>query len=452
MSKSHAPVNPFTATEASVLVVGAPNASMVVGFPGIPETCPRVEGKVLIRPPSDSQPFMHLSMIKVHIRRTERRYLESGFKLSKVKEHDTRTKVGDQLLLWWCGKDRPYDEITAMDIPFRIMLPRQDDPTALPASICLKSPDLRTYYQIVVTVQYGPKLSREYVHPLPIVRYDRLMTLKEFNTPITSICGGDRSINRLETTLRKRAYGRGEVMKVDVVLSTKARAVTLTKLSYSVIEQYIWHCNGNSKLARPVVLVEGKDDTTMLVPEDGYLSSLQIRLPRAEPKHGDIPLISSEDEFGEVIPEHARMGFTTSSKLYDIKYYLEIKAHLPKLTLATKQEFDMCPLSRRTCRETRQVADAMSQEYFDPKDPNNPPLGQHTKVVKFSHHRRVLGVMGFEEVNGKLKKPSWHVISVAPNLGEQFIYYTRLFEVQGQIGPADQTKPPGTRSNYKTQK
>ncbi|KAI5290056.1 hypothetical protein KEM52_000587 [Ascosphaera acerosa] len=391
---------PTLANEAPAIVkvVGVPNESFVIGYPGLPETNPRVEGKVVLRPSSHRNPLMILSMVTVHISRTEsaKPPSESTFKFSKSKEKLDERRVGPELQLWR-AKHRTYEEITAMDIPFCIRLPDDPDPTVLPASIALKSPEVRTFYHIVVRIQFGPQLSHTFRFPLPIVRYDSMTTLPRLNMPITAKAGGQRSINWLETTVKKRAYARGEAMMVAIMIGTN-RAFTLEKWSYAVIEQYIrYDKNGHPKSAKPTVLLEKKEPDNRVM--EGFLQTVEIRLPgrtRGGESSSGYPLIAAEDEPGYEVPEHARVGFTTCSRSYELKYYLEVKAHLAELSspLTTKQEIIICPLTRRQCHHAQKMVELMRRQPWYADDPH--PFG-NIEILKPKHHRQVMELLGIAD-------------------------------------------------------
>ncbi|KAI5301637.1 hypothetical protein KEM56_001514 [Ascosphaera pollenicola] len=315
--------------EAKVEIWAKPNESFVVGFPGIDTTQPRIEGKVTIRPHPNSTSPIIMSMVEIWLERTEtiRVPSESAMRIAKVKT--LTDKVGDSFMLWREG-NKPYAEIVAMDLPFRLMIPtkhhsRHECP---PASLHVKTAD--TNYCIRVSVQYGAQKKISYHCPVPIIRYDTLTTLPKFHKTLPEPKLDRRHDIELETRLRKEAFGPGDFIQIQVQLTRgrhSKKKVVLQKIEF-FLEELITYHHPELRGSRPKPTRTDLDGSSMRaeLPLDGILLHKELQMPE-RPLTDDrgFKLGSTDKIPTQQIPAHARTGFTTTATLYDITYFLVVR-------------------------------------------------------------------------------------------------------------------------------
>lgn len=191
-----------------------PNQNMLVGFPGISATLPRLEGKVEIRPTVGISAPVSISLVTIFLQRRETIHPSAD---SVAKKHLTAPRkeitdqVGKETLLFRCPTGKECENVYAMDLPFVIFIPfgRGGEETARrvpPASIQLPSRTAETYYEIVVTVQQGHIEQRKHLFPVPISRYDTLSTFGMYNRQDTLDSLTDHLV-KLNITLPRWSYG-----------------------------------------------------------------------------------------------------------------------------------------------------------------------------------------------------------------------------------------------------
>jgi hypothetical protein len=136
-----------------------PNQHMLIGYPGISATLPRLEGKVEIRPTVGISAPVAISLVTIYLQRRESIHPNAD---SVTKKHlaaprkDIVDVVGKEMLLFRCPAGKEAESFYAMDLPFVLFIPfgRGGEETSRrvpPASLQLSSRTAETYYEMVVS-------------------------------------------------------------------------------------------------------------------------------------------------------------------------------------------------------------------------------------------------------------------------------------------------------------
>lgn len=297
---------------------------------GIGEFKPRIEGEVTIRPRHFSAGPILISMVNIWLERREEIHppsdgaMKLASKGKSFKEH-----IGQPMSLWRV-ENRPYAEVVAMNIPFRLILPRknQANQTCPPASLLLRTAS--TTYYICVSVQYGQGTNRCYECPVPIIRYDTLTTLPMYSNKIPEPKIDVKQDISLQTRLWREAFGPGDPINIYVQLTVgdnHKKNAMLQKMEFYLEELITYHCDGlkNVRKPKPRRINLGEAGIPALLPKGPCLLKKELQMPeRPEVDANGIRIVGSPKT-----PAHAHMGFTTTAKLYNITYFLVVKVYLP---------------------------------------------------------------------------------------------------------------------------
>jgi hypothetical protein len=396
---------------ACVRVSGPPNSSFLVGYPGISATLPRIEGKVEIRPGQGFSMPVPVSLVRICLQRRESIHPDAD---SLAKRHlgtprrETTDVVGKEVLLFRCASGKEAESVVAMDLPFVLFIPfgrggEETNRRIPPASLQLPNRTAETFYELVVTVQQGHSNQYKYSFPIPLRRYDTLSTFGMYNKPETKLVTNDNVV-QLGINLPRWSYGPSDPITVYIKLSpnpdwpTKARKVTIDKITLVIEEEITFNPEGDeptkkiNKLSKQVQVVKTK------MPEAGFATNIGLCFPSKDLRDPEGIVKRGKPSF----PLYEVPSFTTSSTLYKIEFYLNIKVQLSGARdLALRQPVVICPLDQQGCKEEM---DAIEQAAKDAShvDPNNPMLPAHSIVL--ANDREALRTLGLCLIGGN-KKP-----------------------------------------------
>ena len=316
------------------VVSQAPNQSMLVGFPGISATLPRLEGKVEIRPSAGISAPVAVSLVTISLWRRETIHPSAS---SVTRKHLTAPRkeitdvVGREMLLWRSPPGREKEDFFAMDLPFVLFIPfgRGGEETARrvpPASLQLPSRMAETYYEMVVMVQQGSAEQKKYHFPVPITRYDTLSTFGMYNRPESAERITDHLVT-LGISLPRWSYGPLDPVQVVIKLSPnldwlkKATRVTIKTITISIEEEVIYNHEGDEPSRKIKTLATTTQAVGVKLAEQGYFTNLGLVFPSKDLRDTEGILPRSKAAF----PMYPVSGFTTTASLYKIEYYLTVK-------------------------------------------------------------------------------------------------------------------------------
>ena len=318
------------------VVSQAPNQHMLVGFPGISATLPRLEGKVEIRPGQGISAPVGISLVTISLWRRETVHPSAN---SVTKKHLTAPRkeitdvVGRERLLFSSPPGKEKEDVYAMDLPFVLFIPfgRGGEETARrvpPASVQLPSRTAETYYELVVTVQQGQQEQKKYYFPTPITRYDTLSTFGMYNRPESAERITDHLVT-LGISLPRWSYGPLDPVSVYIKLSPnpdwlkKAMKVTVKTITISIEEEVIYNHEGEEPSRKIKTLATTTQAVGVKMPSEGYFTNLGLVFPSKDQRDTDGILPRGKSAF----PRYAVSGFTTTASLYKIEYYLTVKVY-----------------------------------------------------------------------------------------------------------------------------
>ena len=316
------------------VVSQAPNQHMLVGFPGISATLPRLEGKVELRPAAGVSAAVPVSLVTVSLHRRETIHPSAD---SVTKKHLAAPRkeisdiVGKEMLLFRCSPGKEAEAVYAMDLPFVLFIPfgrgGEEAARRVPAaSLQLPSRTAETYYEIVVMVQHGSSEQRKFYFPVPITRYDTLSTFGMYNRPESAERITDHLVT-LGISLPRWSYGPLDPVSVYIKLSpnpdwlAKAKRVTITRITISIEEEIIYNHEGDEPSRKTKTLAKNSQNVGVRMPEVGYFTNLGLVFPARDQRDSAGILPRGKAAF----PTYSVSGFTTTASLYKIEYYLTVK-------------------------------------------------------------------------------------------------------------------------------
>ncbi|KAI5795605.1 hypothetical protein EDC01DRAFT_58871 [Geopyxis carbonaria] len=367
---------------AFVRVSGPPNSSLLVGYPGISATLPRIEGKVEIRPLGGVSAAVGISYVCIGLYRRESIHPHADKVISNhlaAPRKDTRDLVGKEMRLFQCPPGKPYENVLAMDLPFILFIPfarAGDDIVKVPpASLQLPSRVAETYYELVVSVQQGHADLKKHCFPVPMCRYDMLSTFGMYNRPETQERVSDHVVT-LSTLLQRWSFGPHDPVEISVRLSpnpdwmSKARKVTISKIVTCIEEQITYNPEGDEPSIKVNKLVSQKEAVSQKLSEKGYMKTIKLKFPAKELRDSDGFLPRGKPAF----PLHAIAGFTTSASLYKIEYFISIKAHMSSCKdIQVRQRIIVTPFDHQTCKSEMEAIEMAARDAY-PINIDNPML------------------------------------------------------------------------------
>lgn len=275
-----------------------------------------------------------VSLVRISLQRRETIHPDAD---SLAKRHlgtprkETTDVVGKEVLLFRCSSGKDAESIIAMDLPFVLFIPfgrggEEINRRIPPASLQLPNRTAETYYELVVTVQQGHSNQYKYNFPMPLQRYDTLSTFGMYNKPESKLVTTDNVVH-LGVNLPRWSYGPNDPITVYIKLSpnldwmSKAKRVTIDKITLSIEEEITFNPEGDeptkkiNKLSKQVQVVKTK------MPEAGYATNIGLIFPSKDLRDPDGVIKRGKTSF----PLYEVASFTTTSTLYRIEFYLNIK-------------------------------------------------------------------------------------------------------------------------------
>ncbi|KAH7039985.1 arrestin [Microdochium trichocladiopsis] len=396
--------------QASVRVSGPPNSHFLVGYPGISATLPRIEGKVEIRPDAGFSAPVAISLVRICLQRRETIHPAAE---NVAKRHlgaprrDTTDVVGKELLLYRCATGKEAEHVVAMDLPFVLFIPfgrggEETNRRIPPASLQLPSRTAETFYELVVTLQQGQAV-RRFAFPVPLQRYDTLSTFGMYNRPETKIATAD-SIVTLGVTLPRWSYGPMDPITVYIKVApnldwmNKARKVTIQKITLSIEEEITYNPEGDEPTKKINKLQKHAQVVGTKLPEAGYVTNMGIIFPHKDLRDANGIMRRPQPGF----PNYEVTSFTTSSTLYKIEFFLNIKAHLTSArNIELRQPIVICPMDHQACKEEMAAIEQAAKDASS-VDQNNPMLPARSIIT--ASDQNALATLGLCMVGGQ-KKP-----------------------------------------------
>ncbi|MCJ1311920.1 hypothetical protein MMC25_005593 [Agyrium rufum] len=353
------------------VVSQAPNQHMLVGFPGISATLPRLEGKVEIRPAKGVSASVAVSLVTVCLQRRESIHpsADSVTKKLGAPRRDLVDIVGKEMLLFRCHPNREYEEILAMDLPFVVFIPsgRGGEETARripPASLSLPRRTAETSYEIVVTLQQGQTEQHKFYFPVPISRFDTLSTFGMYNREESAERITDHLV-RLVTTLPRWSYGPLDPISAYIRLIpnpewlSKAKKVTINKITIGIDEEIIYNHEGDEPQKKVKTIVKHSQNVGVKMQDAGYFTSLGLIFPAKDLRDSDGVLPRGKQGF----PMYNIGSFSTTGSLYKIEYYLTVKAHMTSAKdITSKQLIVVCPLDHAGCKQEMEAIELAAKD------------------------------------------------------------------------------------------
>ena len=243
---------------------------------------------------------------------------------------DATDVVGKELLLYRCATGREAESVMAMDLPFILFIPfgrggEEMNRRIPPASLQLPSRTAETYYELVVTVQQG-QWAKKVAFPVPLQRYDTLSTFGMYNRPETKVATVDNIVT-LGISLPRWSYGPMDPITVYIQLSpnldwmNKARKVSIQKITLTIEEEITYNPEGDEPTKKINRLHKQVQNVNAKLPEAGYFTNMGVVFPHKDLRDSNGIIRRAPPAF----PNYQVMSFTTSSTLYKIEFFLNIK-------------------------------------------------------------------------------------------------------------------------------
>lgn len=284
-----------------------------------------------------------VSLVRICLQRRETIHPDAE---SLTKRHlgtprrETTDVVGKEVLLFRCSTGKEAESVIAMDLPFVLFIPfgrggEETNRRIPPASLQLPSRTAETYYELVVTVQQGHSSQYKHSFPTPLQRYDTLSTFGMYNKPETLLVTADNVVH-LGINLPRWSFGPNDPITVYLKLSpnldwmSKAKRVTIEKITLTIEEEITFNPEGDEPTKKVNKLSKQIQHVKMKMPEAGYATNIGLVFPSKDLRDPDGVIKRGKPAF----PFYEVASFTTSSSLYKIEFYVNIKVRWP------------CPLPR----------------------------------------------------------------------------------------------------------
>lgn len=372
-----------------------------------------------------------ISLVRISLQKRETIHPDAD---SLTKRHlgtprkEATDVVGKEVLLFRCATGKEAESVMAMDLPFVLFIPfgrggEEANRRIPPASLQLPSRTAETCYELVVTLQQGHSSQFKYNFPVPLQRYDTLSTFGMYNKPETKLVTTDNIVH-LGINLPRWSYGPGDPITVYIKLSpnldwlSKARRVSIEKINLTIEEEVTYNPEGDEPVRKVNKLSKQVQVVKMKIPEAGYATNIGLVFPSKDLRDSDGIVKRGKTSF----PLYEVSSFTTTSTLYKIEFFLNIKVrpeclpscwtpHCSRVVtqvqlsgakdVSLRQPIVICPLDQQACKEEM---DAIEQAAKDAAhvDPNNPMLPARTIIL--ANDRDALRALGLCMLGGQ-KKP-----------------------------------------------
>ncbi|KAK6199635.1 hypothetical protein LQW54_010018 [Pestalotiopsis sp. IQ-011] len=286
-----------------------------------------------------------------------------------------------------------------MDLPFVLFIPfgrggEETNRRIPPASLQLASRTAETFYELVVTVQQGASQQNKYAFPIPLQRYDTLSTFGMYNRPETKIATADNIVT-LGISLPRWSYGPMDPITVYIKIApnldwmSKARKVTIQKITLTIEEEITYNPEGDEPTKEINRLHKHVQQVGTKLPEAGYVTNMGVIFPHRDLRDSQGIVRRGQPAF----PNYEVSSFTTTSTLYKIEFFLNIKASMTSAKdITLRQPIVICPMDHQACKEEM---DAIEQAAKDASsvDPHNPMLPARNIVLATDYNAlRTLGL------------------------------------------------------------
>ena len=319
------------------VVSQAPNQHMLVGFPGISATLPRLEGKVEIRPAVGVSAPVAVSLVTVCLQRRETIHpaADSVTKKLGAPRKDIMDIVGREMQLFRCRAGKDYENVIAMDLPFVLFIPfgRGGEETArrVPAaSLSLPRRTAETCYEIVVTLQQGHSENHKFTFPVPIARFDTLSTFGMYNRTESAEGVADHLVT-LGISLPRWSYGPLDPIQAYIrivpnpLALSKAKKVRIDKITIGIDEEIVYNHEGDEPQRKVKTIAKHSQSVGAKMQDAGYFTNLGLVFPAKDLRDSDGILPRGKQGF----PMYSVSAFSTSGSLYKIEYFLTVKVKPP---------------------------------------------------------------------------------------------------------------------------
>ncbi|TGZ79280.1 arrestin domain-containing protein [Ascodesmis nigricans] len=356
-----------------VRVVGPPNSHILLGYPGIPATVPRVVGKVEIRPSSGVSAPVAVSYVSIGLYRKESIHPYAD---SVIRNHlaaprrDYVDLVGKEMCLYHCPTGKLHEEVYAMDLPFVIVIPyskdpRDNSPIVPSPSIQLPGRTAETVYELIVSVKQSHSEIKKYTFPIPVQRFDNLSTFRMYHSPLVTEHSSDHIVT-LRSTIPKWSFGPDDPIDVEVKLipnpdwPSKTKKVNIQKISISIVETITYH-HGDGEIAKSRNLPGGirKEAISQSLSPEGFSRSWRLFMPTKDVKDSDgcLPPTKPHFPFTEV------SGFSTKAKLFKVEYFVVVKVSLSGAKdVTTKSKVQVTAFDIAMCHAEMHAIEAAAKE------------------------------------------------------------------------------------------
>lgn len=391
-------VNPM-ANVFDVKLRGLPNQDLVVGFPGISASWPRIEGSIEIRSKDPaSSAIMSVVYVAVALYRTDCIHPPSNKPKPgiAIPKKDQSYLIGEKIVLF-DTKSKSHDLI-GMDLPFVLPLPTN---RTLPSSISLGkgTASVQTTYQLFVSLIYGAGSGNttlssssagagtstyHFPFPVRIKRYDTLSTFGAYRVPIVlQVTSADHLVS-IDFSSPTSSFGPGDLVLAYLSIRPnpdwpKSRKVKLQRLTMQIVEVVQFEVGSGSGDEEPLIRKRrlakcAKQLDLKLSQTEPYSCDMSLEFPSAELVDKDGSAVVPKGR-QDVPLSCCKNGFTTVAALYQIKYVVIVKArfsHCKDVTI--EQPITVTPFDHVTCMSFMKcIADAVNQVNRAEKPAPPPP-------------------------------------------------------------------------------
>ena len=278
-----------------------------------------------------------VSLVRICLQRRESIHPDAD---SLTKRHlgasrrETTDVVGKEVLLFRCTSGKEAESVIAMDLPFVLFIPfgrggDESNRRIPPATLQLPSRTAETFYELVVTVQQGHSNQFKYNFPIPLQRYDTLSTFGMYNKPESKLVTTDNVVH-LGINLPRWSFGPSDPITVYIKLSpnldwmSKAKKVTIDKITLQIEEEITFNPEGDEPTKKVNKLSKQVQVVKMKMPETGYATNIGLVFPSKDLRDPEGIVKRGKPGF----PLYEVTSFTTTSTLYKIEFYINVKVSL----------------------------------------------------------------------------------------------------------------------------
>lgn len=323
------------ARDAALEIKAPPHVDCLLGYPGIAESNPRLQGLVELRATTDL-PVLQICKVTIELDKYESVRSPDAMMMtnSRIESH---VSLGNPIVLFTATDGKEYEEVLAMDLPFHIPLDRFDLSPSVDGSM------FKTSYNLVAKY-FGPRGSIiKLTRPVLVDRFDVLSTLRRYNIPTN---GHSQSIDHctsISAYLPITSVGPGDILPIELLIQRnieieKSSKAKLIRVRLEVNEICSFQKKGSNQAFSRRIYKEdveiGPAEVAQFASDEGLTLNLSCQV---------IPSNNS----GE-----SSQDFSISAKLYKVYHEIVIHASMNKTKdLNIKIPFRICKWSREECRD-----------------------------------------------------------------------------------------------------